>query len=142
MTNLVLTRHFPVSPEKVFEFVTNPEHLLKWWGPEGMFVPEGDLDLSRLGPWSSVMENKDGGRYKVTGEVIGINPPQSVEFTWAWHDDQDVRGTESVVKFNVELNSEGGSTFTLTQIFPTEEDVGNHDIGWTSSLRKLEALAS
>lgn len=137
MPDLILERHFSAAPDRVFDVVTRADHLTDWWGPEGMFVPEGDLDFTAMGPWWSVMQNKDGGRYKVSGHVTRVDPPRAVSFTWAWHDEADARGEESTVTFEVVPDGEG-SLFRLTHSFTSEETVGNHEVGWTSSLRKLE----
>lgn len=143
MSELRIERTFAVDPETVFAFVSKTEHLLKWWGPEGMSVSEHDLDLSRAGPWSSVMVNKDGGRYKVSGEVVKVDPPRSVEFTWGWHDDDDQRGHNSRVRFEISGDSAGGTRFLLIHSELADEDsVSNHNMGWTSSLVKLEKLAN
>lgn len=101
MAELVLERNLSAPIERVFEFITQPENLLKWWGPERMTIPEGALDFTRLRPWDSVMMNGEGTRYKVSGEVIEITPPTRVAFTWAWHDDNDARGHESTVTLDL-----------------------------------------
>lgn len=142
MADLVLERHLGASVDKVFSFVTQPENLLKWWGPEGMTVPEGDLDFTRLGAWSSVMMNGEGQRYKVSGTVTEVTPTSRVAFTWAWHDENDNRGHESQV--TLELSAQdGGTLFRLIHSGLADDDAAkNHTQGWTSSLRKLEALAA
>ena len=143
MSVLRIERNFKNDPETVFAFVTQTEHLLKWWGPEGMQVPEHDLDLSRKGSWSSIMVNAEGGRHKVTGEVTNIDPPNSVEFTWGWHDDDDQRGYGSKVRFEISADSNSGSKFVLIHSeLPDEDSAKNHNMGWTSSLVKLERLAN
>ncbi|PIB22901.1 hypothetical protein BFP76_10270 [Amylibacter kogurei] len=142
MNPLVITKNFPTDPETVYDFITRPEHLKKWWGPENMTCPEFDLDLTQSGSWVTVMENKDGQKFKVSGVVQKISPPRYVEFTWAWHDEQDQRGHESVVSMSVEDDGKGGSIFTLTHSgLADEESAQNHNQGWTSSLRKLETMA-
>ncbi len=143
MTDLTLERTFAADPKTVFDFVTKTENLLKWWGPEGMTVPEHELDFSKPGPWSSVMANAEGGRYKVTGEVLAVDPPNSVEFSWAWHDEADVRGHESLVRFEVKSDGSNGTHFSVIHAGLTdEESAENHNQGWTSALRKLERLAA
>jgi uncharacterized protein YndB with AHSA1/START domain len=140
MAELILKRHFAASPERVFEFVSKSEHLLTWWGPEAMFVPEGKLDFTATGPWFSVMQNEKGEQFKVSGMVVAVHAPKSLAFTWAWHDAQDRRGVETHVQFKVDPHPEGGSDFTLTHSeFKDTESMGNHEGGWTSSLRKLAA---
>ena len=141
MTELTITRNFAADPETVFAFVTQPAHLLKWWGPEGMDIGEHQLDFSKKGPWSSVMLSAEGNKFKVTGDVTQVDPPGVVEFTWAWHDDDDQRGHESLVRFELQPDGKGGTAFTLKHSgLPDDESVENHNMGWTSSLRKLERM--
>ncbi|WP_306046769.1 SRPBCC domain-containing protein [Nioella sp. MMSF_3534] len=141
MADLTLTRHFAANPERVFEAISRPEVLVQWWGPEGLRVEPDTLDFTRLGPWGSVMINADGARYKVTGQVTHVDPPRSVGFTWAWHDDTDTRGPESHVTFTVEPDGSGGTVFRLSHVDLADEDaVANHNTGWSSSLTKLDAL--
>ena len=143
MSELVMERVFAADVETVFAFLTDTEHLLKWWGPEGVHIGDHDLDLSRPGNWSSTMVNAEGNTFKVSGEVLRTDPPKTVEFTWGWHDDQDRRGHESHVRFEVVPNAGGGARFVLTHSgLPDEESSRNHNEGWSSSLRKLERLAA
>jgi uncharacterized protein YndB with AHSA1/START domain len=142
MSMLKIERSFPVAPEKVFAFVTRTENLLKWWGPESIHIGAHDLDLSRPGPWSSDMVNAEGGRHRVSGVVVAVDPPNSVEFTWGWHDDNDQRGHETRVRFEVEPDGTGGTRFVLIHSgLADDESAANHNKGWSSSLNKLERLA-
>ncbi len=142
MADLKLEREFPVDPETLFAWVTNGAKLLQWWGPEGMHVPQHNLDFSRTGPWFSVMENSEGQQYKVSGHVTHVDPPKSVGFTWAWHDDQDQRGAESHVTFAVTATETGSRLVVDHRELVDAEAAENHNMGWTSSLRKLEALCT
>lgn len=142
MADLEIKRHFDAPPEKVFAFVTQPEHLIKWWGPEGITLGEHDLDFTRTGSWGSVMLGDSGSRHKVTGEVLSIEAGSSVAFTWAWHDDDDIRGHESQVRFTVESDGNGGTNFIMLHSgLADEESANDHNGGWTSSFNKLEQHA-
>lgn len=143
MPTLTLERHFPAAPETVFAYISRTEHLLKWWGPEGMNVPEHDLAFDRTGPWYSVMTNDQGQRYKVSGHVTHVDPPHSIGFTWAWHDEDDRRGVESHVTIRLVPAQDGGTLFSLDHAdLPDDETAANHERGWSSALRKLERLAA
>lgn len=143
MTVLKIERNFAVPPERVFAYVTTTGNLAKWWGPEGTSLPGHDMDLSRPGAWCSTMINAQGGRHKVSGVVVAVAPPSIVEFTWAWHNADDLRGQESRVRFEIRPDGAGGTHFVLIHSGLTDaETAANHDLGWTSSLRKLERLAS
>ncbi len=137
--NLVFERVFPAPVERVFAFITQHDHLVTWWGPEGITLPEETLDFTKLGPWHSVMMNSDGARFKVSGEVTEVSPPNRIAFTWAWHDEDDARGHESLVTIDISADDENTTRFVLTQrSFVSDESRVQHNEGWVSCLRKLE----
>lgn len=145
MATLTLERRLAAAPERVFDYVSKTEHLLKWWGPEGTQVPpeEHALSFQKTGPWMSVMMNAAGNRFKVSGQVTHVDPPASIGFTWAWHDENDRRGVESHVTIKLVPAQGGGTELTLTHVdLPDEETGFTHRDGWTSSLRRLEAMAN
>ena len=143
MSKLRLERVFPADAKTVFAFVTRPENLAKWWGPEGVSLPSYKLDFTKPGAWSSEMLNADGKRFKVTGKVVAVDAPKSVELTWAWHDEDGVRGHESRVRFEITPQGAKGAKFTLVHSgLRDEESQRTHNMGWTSSLKKLERLAA
>lgn len=139
MSDLSFQRDYPISAEALFAWVSDPDKLLKWWGPEGCHVPEHELDFTRTGPWYSVMQNAEGQQFKVSGHVTHCDPPKSVGFTWGWHDDDDRRGAESHVILSVQA-TETGARLTLDHRELADADAAaNHERGWLSSLRKLDA---
>lgn len=142
MADLKLERDFAVSPQRLFNMITTRSGLLNWWGPEGMHVPEHALDFTKQGPWFSVMENGEGQQYKVSGQVTHVNPPLSVGFTWAWHDDQDKRGPESHVTFIVSASEKGARLVIDHKDLAGEDAAKGHEQGWASSLNKLEKSIS
>ncbi len=143
MPDLKIERALDAPIERVFAYMTEPENLLKWWGPQGMSIAENALDLSRNGAWFSVMQNAEGQRYKVSGEVLQVQPHERVVFTWGWHDENDKRGEETEVEFVLRAIDENKTQLTLNHRgFAHEDGVSNHNQGWTSSLIKLEEWAS
>ena len=143
MTDLSLERVFPAPLEQVFSYISKTENLLKWWGPEGVHIPEHTLNFEATGPWFSVMKNDAGQIFKVSGQVTHIDAPNSINLTWAWHDDADVRGDESHVTMTLTPDEDGGTRLILTHAdLANDEAAANHNEGWTSSLRKLESIVS
>ncbi|APG48878.1 SRPBCC family protein [Phaeobacter porticola] len=137
MTNLRLERDLPVTPERLFEWISQTDKLLQWWGPEGITVPEYTLDLRKEGPWSTVMINADGDRYHVSGVVTHVRPPHSIGFTWGWHDDTGARGHESHVTFTVEPHEIGARLVIDHRDLDGADQAARHQKGWESTLRKL-----
>lgn len=135
MSELRIERRYPVTPEHLFAFVTEPANLVKWWGPEGMGIGKADLDLRKTGPWSLVLTDPSGGSFEMRGTVLAVTPPTAVEFT------MNVPGasTDSTVRFEIAPDGTG-SRFTLIQSGITDEMVKMGQRGWGSTLRRLETL--
>lgn len=140
MSDVILERDFPITTAQVFMFITQPEFLISWWGPEGATLESHNLDFTRTGPWYAIIIGESGKRFKHSGAVTAVNSPSSVEFTWAWHDETDARGHESNVRFEVIDNGNGSSKFRLTHSgLPNEDARTHHAAGWTVLFDKLDA---
>lgn len=141
MAEIRLERIFPVSQDKLFRFVSGAQELVQWFGPEGVSVPVNELDFTRKGPWHAEFTNESGPFAKVSGHVTHVDPPNSVGFTWAWHDENHERGPESFVTFTVTA-TEGGALLVIDhRELSDEEAATNHRRGWASSIECLaEAL--
>ena len=138
---LTMERVFAAPIEKVFAFITERENLLKWWGPTGTSVAENHLDLSALGSWWFIMIDPSGGRTKVTGEVLALDPPNMVEFSLIVHIAGGPPMIESVVRFSLARVDTGGTHFTLTQSGLSDAEIEMQSkYGWASTLARLEDL--
>ena len=70
-------------PARVFEAITDPAQLSRWWGQNGLYrVTEGKSDLRPGGKWLSSGVGKDGTRFSVEGEYLEIDPPRRLVYTW------------------------------------------------------------
>lgn len=77
-----LTRIFDAPPALVFEAMTRPEHVTRWWGRlgEGYSVPVCEIDLRPGGKWRFV-NRYPGGEAVFYGEYVEIAPPERLVFT-------------------------------------------------------------
>lgn len=144
-TELEFIRDYNVTVERLWNAVTSPDEVIQWFGPEGVRVESCDMDFTRTGPWSCVMVGKESGqRFKNTGAVTHTRPPKggsegSVGFTWAWHDDDDNRGPESHVIFEVSEH-EGRARFRLIhRDLDSVDTAQHHNKGWLSTFNRLDA---
>ena len=92
-----IERLTPAPPQKVFELWTDPEKLVKWWGPDGFAIPAHALDVRPGGNLRTMMKSPDGSLFTVSGRYRTIDPPRRLVFTWAWDDDKGARGRETEV---------------------------------------------
>ncbi|MGE4611395.1 MAG: SRPBCC domain-containing protein [Paracoccaceae bacterium] len=142
MATLTMQRVFDAQPAKVFEFLTQTENLLNWWGPEGMKIHNHSLDFSKVGPWFAVMVGPEGGAAKVGGQVLEVNAPHAIELTLNFVM-EDGHGPESTIRFEVSASDTGGTHLLLTQTGLDPEHIEDMmKKGWNAALLRLEILVT
>jgi len=81
-TDLCLTRLFDATRALVFEAMTKPEHIARWWGQlgAGYSVPVCEVDLRVGGKWRFVNRHPKG-EVAFHGEYREITPPDRLVYT-------------------------------------------------------------
>lgn len=114
--------HVDASPKVVFEVVSRPEHLKKWWPDEANFEPAvgaaGDITFHGSTP---------GEENVVSIMVVELQPPHRFSFRW----DYDAGavpgpGDSILVTFDLEPSGEG------TRVRMTE--TGFRERGWEAAV--------
>ncbi len=141
-TVLRLERLIAAPPERVFELWTDPQLLVRWWGPEGYDVPVHALDVVPGGRWRTTMRSVDGECLTVSGIYRTIDPPRLLVFTWGWDDENGVRGPETEVTVTFDAAPGGTRMVLLQQQFETKQSRDDHGAGWSSSFERLARLAA
>ena len=138
---VTLERVFPASALRVFEMITEPQNMVRWWGHDDMRVPDHNLDFTKPGPWYAIMEAKDGRRLLVSGEVTKIDPPHRIEFTWAWHEGGPGGPRETETRVTIDIGAVGDNSTKLTLChYDLGRDTARagHTRGWLNIFDKLE----
>ena len=60
---IVITREFNAPRELVWEAMTNPKHVVNWWGPRGFSTTIEKMDFRVGGEWKHMMRGPDGANY-------------------------------------------------------------------------------
>jgi uncharacterized protein YndB with AHSA1/START domain len=113
-----LTRLFDAPRGRVFEAMSRPEHVRRWWGilSDEHSVTVCEIDLRPGGRWRFVGRGPQG-EYGFHGEYREVSAPGRVVFTEIFDPFPD---TVSVV--TSELTEEGGMTrLTVTAVYPSQE---------------------
>ena len=137
---LVVERVFKAPPEKVFAAWTNPDILIKWWGPEGFTTPEHAMDIREGGAWRTVMRNEKGEAHIGSGVYRDISPDKRLVMTWAWEQPDGSRGHETVVELTFRPTADGTHMRLVQRLFDSVEQRDNHRMGWDSSFNCLEQV--
>lgn len=115
---IVLTRVFDAPRHLVFEAMTKPEHIRKWWGilDDQHSVTVCDVDFRVGGTWRYVGRGPQG-EYAFHGKYLEINAPERVVFTEIFEPFEDSPSVVTSV-----LKEEGRKTrFTATCVYPSKE---------------------
>jgi uncharacterized protein YndB with AHSA1/START domain len=114
---LVLTRVFDAPSRLVFEALTRPELLKRWYGPAGWSLELCEIDLQVGGRWRFVIRKPDGKAVGQRGVYREVVPAERIVNTEAW---EDWDAGEMLVT-TVLVERDGRTTFTSTTLFPSRE---------------------
>lgn len=119
------------SPETVWEFLVDPEKLMRWKGI--------NADL----------ETQPGGIFRcevipghiARGEYVEIDKPNKLVFTWGWDGSEDVPPGSSTIEIELASAGEGTSLRFVHKDLPNAEAIASHAHGWDHYLPRLETAA-
>ena len=78
---LVIERIFDAPRELVWRAWTEPEHFMRWYGPQGMTLPSCEIDFRVGGRHLFGMRSPDGQEYWSSGVYREIVPLERFVFT-------------------------------------------------------------
>lgn len=138
-------------PARVFEAITDPSQLPRWWGQQGIHrITEWKADLRLGGRWSSTGAHADGTSFTIEGEYLEIDAPRLLVHTWIprW-----LGPLKTVVRWELEPHAVHGlhptgprkaGTGTLLKIrqqgFAGAPHVPGHAEGWKRVLGWLQGF--
>lgn len=135
--HLTLVRHFAVAPERVWQAWTDPEILVRWFGPDAGQVHSAELDVREGGRFRVAFSTLDGETHTCLGTYREVVPHERLAFTWEWITMPE-RQSHVLLSFRA---VGGGTEFTLHHSrFADVPARDGHRQGWTGSLDKLAAL--
>lgn len=114
---VVLTRTFDATPELVFDSLTKPELLRRWYGPNGWTLNVCEIDLRVGGAWRFVVVRPDGKSFGQLGVYQEILRPHKLVNTERW---EDWDPGETLVTTEL-VEHQGRTTLVSTILFPSQE---------------------
>ena len=82
-----ITRIFDASREQVWHAWTDPQHLMRWWGPAGFTSPTCRIDLRVGGNYFFCMQAPDGTKIWSTGTYEEVVPLERLVYTDSFADE-------------------------------------------------------
>jgi uncharacterized protein YndB with AHSA1/START domain len=108
---VVTARFIAVPREQIFKAWTEPEHISRWWGPNGFTNTFHEFDPQPGGAWKFIMHGPDGSNYRNESVFVEVVEPELI-----------VLDHVSAPRFRLEADfaeDEDGTQITFRQIFET-----------------------
>ena len=78
---IVMTRVFDAPRDLVFDALTKPELLKRWFGPHGWTLTECEVDLRVGGAWRFFSHGPGGRTMGMRGVYREIARPERIQYT-------------------------------------------------------------
>jgi uncharacterized protein YndB with AHSA1/START domain len=135
---LVVRRTIRARPAALFAAWTDPQQLMRWWGPEGVTCTAAQIDLRVGGAYRIANRMPDGSTLWIAGNFELIEPPSKLIYSWRL--EIPGAGTERVTVNFVPRDSS-------TEVIVTHERIASaaartqHEGGWIGCLAGLARFA-
>jgi uncharacterized protein YndB with AHSA1/START domain len=115
---IVISRVFDAPRELVWDAMTNPLHVVNWWGPRGFTTTIEEMDVRPGGVWKHVMHGPDGTDFPNHSVFTEVAKPERISYSNGGGREGDRRvGFEATWTFETE---EAGKTkTTIRMVFPS-----------------------
>lgn len=146
---LVIARLFDAPRQLVWKAWTDPEHLMKWWGPKSFTAPVCKMDFRVGGKYLFCMRSPEGQDFWSTGVYREIVPLEKIVCTDSFADENGnivpasqygMPGDwpeELLVTITFE-DEDGKTKMTLKHVGLPEGEMGEMaGAGWNESFDKL-----
>jgi len=92
---IVITREFDAPIALVFDVLTRPEHVSRWFAPFECKVTTCSIDLRVGGSYHIVFVTEDGTECSFRGTYLEVEPPTRTVQTWLFEGWPDAHAVES-----------------------------------------------
>ncbi len=126
-------------PERVFEAISNSQQALQWGSSPEFQVTEWEMDARPGGKWHFVsVETKQKGKFEHHGEVLEVDPPRLLVYTWFanWH---ETPSHKTVVRWELSRAS-GGTRLKVTHSGLAQLPAARkgYSEGWPGLLQRIK----
>lgn len=118
---VVMIRIFDAPRKLVWQAYTDPELIIKWWGPRGYSTLIEKMDVKEGGEWRFIHKEENGNEHPFHGVYKEIREPEKISRTFNY--EPVGPGHEMVETAEFEELDGGRTRITATAAFSTVEDL-------------------
>jgi uncharacterized protein YndB with AHSA1/START domain len=118
---ITVSRVFDAPRELVWQAMTNPQHVVKWWGPHGFTMTIEVMNVKPGGIWKHVMHGPDGTDYPNKSIFTDVVEPERIVYTHAGGK-KGAPGANFVATWTFDVVEPGKTRLTMRSVFMSTED--------------------
>ena len=134
---LVVRRTINASAARVYEAWTEPEQLVRWWGPRPVTCSAAEMDLRVGGEYRISNLLPDGSVVLIAGRFEVVEPPRRLVYTWQIERKQSPPPERSRVTVLFEPRDDKTEVVVVHELIDTEATRADHEQGWNGCLAGL-----
>ncbi len=143
---LVAEIDIAAPPSRVFEALTNPEQLVRWFNDASCPIKSWRMDARVGGSYSYATEKSNivingVSEFTCRGEILEMDPPRLLVYTWIanWHLDKEKK---TIVRYELTPTT-SGTHVKVTHSGLAQEPAARADYssGWVGVVEKLKQFA-
>ncbi len=140
-SKVYVERMFQCESEALFDWLTKPELIAQWFGPEGFSIEKVKSTLEEGGSYQIELRKGENIVFEIRGKYLKLQRPQIIEFTYNYHG-LESPPPPSVVQFKISATESGDSMLSMVQAFKVETpDFATRSKAWEYMLERLSQLA-
>ena len=117
-TEILITREFDAPRDLVFNAMTDPDLIPRWWGPRGYTTEVDTMDVRPGGKWRFVHRTPDGTAHGFRGEYREVVPPERIVQTFEY----EPMAGHIFVETATFTEHDGRTLLTVRSVAPSKED--------------------
>ena len=122
--------HIAAPPERVFEYFTRPDAMVRWMGR-----------VARLDPQPGGEFSLDFKEARVRGRYLEVDPPQRLVITWGHEGSDLLPPGASTLEVTFSPQTDGTTVHIVHRDLP-EPEMPRHSLGWRHFLPRLANAAA
>jgi len=132
--DLFVTREVKIAapPGVVFDYLTEPAKLMQW------NTTAAEFDARVGGAYRFTV----AGSHVASGEVLELDPPRRLAYTWGWEDNDITPPGSSTVVFELEQDGDYTIVRLTHRDLPSKDACDAHAEGWEHYLPRLSLAAA
>jgi uncharacterized protein YndB with AHSA1/START domain len=136
---LEMRRTFKVSPERMFQIWTEPEHMVNWFGCQKATKVEVEQDFRVGGEYRVAVLLTDGEEVIMTGTFLEIAASSKLVYSWS-NTSVEFPASDTLVCVEFIERPTGTEVVLTHSKFSKPVSVQGHSMGWGNCFENIAAL--